>query len=398
MRQLLLIIFCIPIVAVAQHGEVTVRAAGQDDVNTYRIPGLATSVKGTLLAVWDNRMESSRDLQGDINIGLCRSRDGGRTWLPMQVVLDMGEWGGLPEKFNGVSDASILVDSRSGRIWIAGLWMHGVLDKEGKWIEGLTPQSKEWQHQWVGKASQPGLSPKETCQFLLTYSDDDGDTWSDPINITEKTKRAEWWLYAPAPGQGITMEDGTLVFPTQIRDSVGMCHSNITYSRDGGKTWIASNPALSNTTECAVVELDNGSLMLNMRDNRNRNRKGDDNGRAIFVTDDMGQTWREHPTSHNSLIEPVCMASLHKHSLGGRRSVLLFSNPATREGRHNIRLKASRDGGLTWSDGLLLDDGESFGYSCITSIDRKTIGVLWEGSRAQMVFRRVPVKELLRDN
>lgn len=395
MKKLLIVaLLCLPILTTAQ--EIAVRRAGQDGVNTYRIPGLATSNKGTLLAIWDNRIEYSRDLQGDINVGLCRSKDGGKTWLPMQTIMDMGQWGGLPEKFNGVSDACILVDKNSGRIWVAGLWMHGVLDKNGKWIEGLTNESKEWQHQWVGKASQAGMSPRETCQFLLTYSDDDGETWSEPINITEQTKRKEWWLFAPAPGQGITMNNGTLVFPTQGRDSVGMCFSNITYSTDGGENWITSNPSYSNTTECAVVELSNGSLMLNMRDNRNRDRKGDDNGRAIFTTNDMGQTWQEHPTSHTALIEPVCMASLHKHTYGKNKSVLLFSNPATKDGRYNIRVKASIDDGNSWNDGVLLDEGQSFGYSCITSIDKNTIGVIWEGSRSQMAFKRIKLKEIIK--
>ncbi len=49
----------------------------------------------------------------------------------------MGEWGGLPQKYNGVSDACILVDKNTGDIYVAGLWMHGLLDKDGKWIEGL---------------------------------------------------------------------------------------------------------------------------------------------------------------------------------------------------------------------------------------------------------------------
>lgn len=89
---------------------VAVRQFGQDGVNTSRIPGIATSKNGTLLAVYDARYDTSRDLQGNIDIALNRSFDGGETWQPMQVVLDMKTWGGLPEKYNGVSDACILVD------------------------------------------------------------------------------------------------------------------------------------------------------------------------------------------------------------------------------------------------------------------------------------------------
>ncbi|MDR2036504.1 MAG: exo-alpha-sialidase, partial [Bacteroidales bacterium] len=99
---------------------VAVRQHMEDNVHTSRIPGLATSRKGTLLAIYDVRRDSGRDLQGNIDIGLNRSFDGGNTWQPMQIVLDRGEWGGLDEKFNGISDACILVDQNSGDIFIAG--------------------------------------------------------------------------------------------------------------------------------------------------------------------------------------------------------------------------------------------------------------------------------------
>lgn len=368
------------------------------NVDTYRIPGLATTKNGSLIAVYDARHEYSRDLQGHMDIGVSRSVDGGNSWEPMRVALDMGTWGGLPEKFNGVSDACVLTDPQSGTIWVAGLWMHGILDKDGKWIEGLTDESKNWQHQWAGRGSQPGLSPKETCQFIISRSDDDGQTWSEPVNITQQTKRPEWWLYAPAPGQGIVLQDGTLVFPTQGRDKDGIPFSNITYSRDGGKTWITSNPSFTNTTECAVVQLNNGSLMLNMRDNRNASEKGAKNGRAVFVTTDLGQTWTEHESSHGALIEPVCMASLHKHLYGRgkeKKTLLLFSNPNSKFHRHNMTIKVSHDEGYTWNSGLLLDEGYGFGYSCITSISDNLVGILYEGSRAQMTFQVIPLKELL---
>lgn len=114
---------------------VAMRQGHQDNIHTSRIPGIATSMDNTLLAIFDARYESSRDLQGNIDIALNRSNDGGVTWEPTQIVLDMKEWGGLPEKFNGVSDACILVDENSGTIYVAGLWMHGILD--GKVESGL---------------------------------------------------------------------------------------------------------------------------------------------------------------------------------------------------------------------------------------------------------------------
>ena len=377
---------------------VALRQHGQDGVHTSRIPGLATSKKGTLMAIYDARYESARDLQGHMDIALNRSFDGGRTWEPMQVVLDRKEWGGMPEKYNGVSDACILVDDRTGDIYVAGLWMHGLLDAEtGKWVEGLTADSTRWLHQWRAKGSQPGFGVKETSQFLITKSSDDGLTWSEPINITS-AKKKEWWLFAPAPGQGITMTDGTLVFPSQGRDENGTSFSNITWSKDGGKTWKTSNPATKNTTECAVVELQDGSLMLNMRDNRNRGNE-EVNGRSVFVTSDLGETWKEHPTSRKALIEPTCMASLHTHRYmedGVEKSLLLFVNPASTSKRNNITLKVSYDGGNTWPEEkqILLDEYSGRGYSCITSVNDSTLGILYESSQADMAFQTVSLKEI----
>lgn len=373
------------------------RRHSDDGVDTYRIPGLATSRRGTLLAVYDARRASSRDLQGDIDITLNRGTDGGRSWQPMQVVLDMKRWGGLPEKFNGVSDACILVDERTGTIFIAGLWMHGVLDSAGRPIAGLDSGSRAWNHQWRERGSQPGFDIRTTSQFLIAKSTDDGLTWSEPVNIT-RIKDSAWWLFAPAPGRGITLSDGTLVFPTQGRDSAGRPFSNITYSRDGGLTWQTSRPAMSNTTECQVVERSDGSLMLNMRHNANRTATGRSNGRGVAVTYDLGRTWSEHPTSRNTLTEPTCMAGLHRHAAGPRRSILFFSNPNAEKARTHMTVRASFDEGETWPSDrwLLLDEFRSRGYSCLTSVDRRTLGILYEGSQADMVFQLLPVRAFLR--
>lgn len=379
---------------------IPLRKAKQDGVNTSRIPGLITSTKGTLMAIYDARWDSGRDLQGDIDIALNRSEDGGQSWQPMQRVLDMKEWGNLPEKYNGVSDACILCDKNTGTIYIAGLWMHGVLDAvSGKWVEGLTQDSTRWIHQWISKGSQPGFGVKETAQFLIIKSEDDGKTWSAPINITSLTKKKEWWLYAPAPGHGITLVDGTLVFPTQGRDENGIPFSNITYSKDGGKTWIASAPAYSNTTECMAVQLDNGDIMLNMRDNRNRGVKSP-NGRRVCVTSDLGKTWREHTSSYNALIEPTCMASIHKHvysdEQGRLKSLLVFFNPNSYNAREKLTLKFSFDDGKTWPEKywVMVDEWGGAGYSCITSIDENTLGIIYGGSGAHLVFQQIKLKEL----
>ena len=378
-----------------------VRMFMQDNVHTSRIPGIATAKNGDLLATFDARYKAGRDLQGDIDIAVCRSTDKGNTWLPMKKAIDMGSWGGLPEKFNGVSDAAILVDDKTGAIFIAGLWMHGVLDDNGKWIEGLTDTSKVWNHQWRNKGSQPGFEPTQTAQFLLVKSLDNGKTWSSPMNITKMCKREEWWLFAPAPGRGFTLDNGILVFPTQGRDKDGKPFSNITYSKDGGKIWETSEPAVSeSTTECAGVQLSDGSIMLNMRTNANYGLVGNGNGRTVVTTADLGKTWDVHQTSRSALPEPVCMASLYKHQYlknGKKKSILLFVNPNSKVTRNQITLKVSFDDGNTWPSEkyVLLDELNGAGYSCITSIDNDTIGIIYEGSQAQLIFQKIDLKEII---
>ena len=212
----------------------------------------------------------------------------------------------------------------------------------------------------------------------------------------------KWWLFAPAPGHGITLEDGTLVFPTQGRDENGQPFSNITWSKDNGKTWITSNPAFNDVTECMAVQLSDGRIMLNMRDNRNRGNTKI-NGRRICVTSDLGKTWEEHPTSRKALIEPTCMASIHKHvyhQAGKEKSLLLFVNPESYFERNHITLKVSYDDGNTWPEEnkILLDEYKGRGYSCITSVDENTIGILYESSQADLVYQQIGLDELIGTN
>ena len=353
---------------------VAVRNRGDDGVHTYRIPGLATTRKGTLIGVYDVRRGGGGDLPGDIDVGMSRSTDGGLSWEPMQVIMDMGDdpqW-----RYDGVGDPAILVDRNTGTIWVAGTWSHG---------------DRSW------RGSGPGLTPTETGQLMLVRSDDDGVTWSDPINITRQVKRPEWCFILQGPGKGITMRDGTIVFAAQYQDSPEqnrLPHSTIIYSKDRGTTWRVGTGAFDDTTEAQVVETQPGVLMLNCRYNR-------EPVRVVMTTRDMGATWQRHDTSERSLIEPgSCMASLINADQEVGRDLgswLLFSNPNSTRGRHHITIKASPDRGLTWPEEhrLLLDEGNSAGYSCMSMIDENTIGILYEGSQAHMTFQRIALDEVV---
>lgn len=355
---------------------VGVRHAGDNGSEAFRIPGLVTTNKGTLLGVYDVRYNNSADLQEHVNIGLSRSIDGGKTWEKMRLPLVFGEFGGLPSAQNGVGDPSILVDTKTNTVWVVAAWTHGMGNQRAWW------------------SSHPGMDLNHTAQLVLAKSEDDGKTWSNPINITEQVKDPFWYFLLQGPGRGITMNDGTLVFPTQFIDSTRVPNAGIMYSKDSGKTWKMHHYARTNTTEAQVAEVEPGVLMLNMRDNRGGSR-------AISITKDLGNTWTEHSSSRKALQEPVCMASLiHVNAKDNalNKDILFFSNPNTVKGRRDITIKASLDGGVTWlpEHQLLLDEGDSWGYSCLTMIDKETIGILYESSVAHMTFQAVKLKDIVK--
>ena len=353
-----------------------VRHAGDDGSAAFRIPGLVTTNKGTLLGVYDVRYNSSVDLQEHIDIGLSRSTDGGKTWEKMRLPLAFGEYDGLPAAQNGVGDPSILVDTKTNTVWIVAAWTHGMGNQRAWW------------------SSHPGMDLNHTAQLVMAKSTDDGKTWSAPINVTEQVKLPEWYFLLQGPGRGITTSDGTLVFPIQFIDKTRIPNAGIMYSKDRGETWKIHNYARTNTTEAQVAEVEPGVLMLNMRDNRGGSR-------AVYTTTDFGQTWKEHESSRTALIEPVCMASLisvkAKDNVLGK-DLLIFSNPNSTSARKDMTIKISMDGGKSWSADhqLLLDEDYNWGYSCLTMIDKETIGILYESSVAHMTFQSIKLKDIVK--
>lgn len=342
---------------------------------TYRIPGMIRTANGTLLACFDARYENHLDLSSDIDVAVVRSEDGGRTWTDPVVAMDAG-----PGKGNGCGDPCILQDSTTGRIWLQALAVH--FDRNPCLLRSRT-----------------GYDPQDTGQWEMVYSDDDGKSWSSNINITREIKQPQWTTILAGPGCGICTSKGAIVFPAQIWDMKARpaCRSTICYSTDHGKTWHYGNGVPHSTSECQVVELGDGSLMLSCRNETFGGK------RVIYTTQDMGKTWQPHTTNVNTLNDPACQASLIAIDSKKYGRVLLFSHPNSKPKlRNHMTIHASTDDGKTWSKGLVYDVRECWGYSCIAPVDDETIGIIYEPAHASetndyhgMGFLRIPLSEIM---
>ena len=208
-------------------------------------------------------------------------------------------------------------------------------------------------------------------------------------------KDPAWRLCFNGPGAGISMQDGTLVFPAMFRsadggETQGKPFSTILWSKDQGATWTIGSGAKIDTTEAQVVELDDGSLMLNCRDNRGWSR-------TVMITRDLGKTWSPHPTDRGALPEPVCMASLLRWDHPRYGTLFAFSNPASTTARDQMTIKFSRDQAQTWPEQwhLRYDSRRGAGYSCLAPAGPDHLGVVYEG-QCELYFMRIPLADRFR--
>ena len=159
------------------------------------------------------------------------------------------------------------------------------------------------------------------------------------------------------------------------------CRSRVLYSDDHGATWSFGTCVSTFTNECQAVELSNGTLMLNMRDNTGRSC------RAVALSEDGGQTWGE-VSWDEALNECPCQASIIRYGLSGQdgKDCLLFANPDISGERYGVvkrtrmTVKLSYDGGKTWPVKKLIHPGPS-SYSSLARLSDGAIGLVFEGGR-----------------
>jgi len=308
----------------------TIWTRGTDGYDTYRIPALAVTTRGTLLAFCEGRKHGTGD-SGDIDLLVKRSTDGGTTWSGQRVIWD--------DAANTCGNPCPIVDRKTGAVWLLTTWNRGD-DKEPAII---------------------ARKSRDTRRVFVTSSADDGVTWDKPREITADVKKPDWTWYATGPGAGIQIERGPsaerMVAPCDhIEAATGRYYSHVITSDDHGNSWrLGGSSPQDQVNECEVVELSGHRLMLNMR-NCDRAR----HARQIAFSEDGGQTWNDQRFDE-VLIEPICQASLRGHGWdsAGRRSILLFSNPADAKARKNMTVRGSFDEGKTWSGLRVLHAGPS---------------------------------------
>lgn len=345
---------------------------GTGNYKNYRIPAILMTSAGTLLAFCEGREAGD---SGDIDILLKRSSDNGKTWSAEKVV-----WN---DERNTCGNPCPVIDGETGRIWLFLTWNNG----------------KDSEKNIISKTAAGTRKP------YLCYSDDDGLTWSEPVDVSSGLKDPSWGWYATGPGTGIRMHNGKfngrLVVPANhsYDDPDGKTGNgpfgygaHVLFSDDHGKTWSIGQQIIPGCNESQVTELSNGMLLMNMRSYNGKNC------RAVSYSSDGGKTWSA--IQHDpQLVEPVCQASILYFGRFRGKNLHLFSNPAVPFNRTHMTIKSSFDDCKTWTNSKLVCSGPS-AYSCLTKINNRQAGLFFEcgykSAYETLRFISFPVRELFR--
>ncbi|MFD9093462.1 exo-alpha-sialidase [Streptomyces collinus] len=337
--------------------QVLFKASQDPGYACFRIPAIVRTGDGTLLAFAEGRVLNCGDA-ADIDIVVKRSADGGRTWGPLRVVNEgAGDTHGNPAP---------VVDRETGRIWLAETYNTGRTD---------------------------GASCSVPCDRTphLQYSDDDGETWSAPRDLSPEILPADWnsW-YATGPVHGIQLTRGRyagrLVFGvnTETWDGsrVTANHAALVVSDDHGGHWrigatdtwtvAADGTFRQKPSELTLAERADGSVLVSGRE-----QDGTDLGhRTQAVSRDGGGSFTAPFRGLPDLYTPQVQGSMLR--LGDR---VLLSCPADPDRRRTMMIRSSYDGGRTWDSvdrGTVVTTDWS-GYSDLVRADRDTVGLLYEG-------------------
>lgn len=371
----------------AQEKATPVFVSGEDGYQSYRIPALIALPNGDLLAFAEGRVNNAADF-GDIDIVMKRSSDGGKTWGEISAVADSdGLQIGNPAPVVDLTDPNF----PNGRIFL--------FYNTGDNHEYEVRTGKGLREVWYKTSADNGLN------------------WNKSVNITEMVHRPnrpdknpkynfkeDWRAYANLPGHAIQIQDGK----NKGRIYVAANHSagdpqkdfkdytaHGYYSDDHGKTFqLSENVNYPGTNESTAVELENGGLMMN-----SRNQSGDVKARIVSISKDGGQSW-DSTYVDTQLPDPVNQASLLLLEFENGEAVLAFSNAANESERDDLTVKISYDSGKTWTKSILIDkseegyNGDFTAYSDLVKISENEIGILYEKDNySEIVFKIIRWKD-----
>ncbi len=305
----------------------------KEGVSCFRIPSIITAKNGDIITVIDERVPSCGDLKWskDINLVMRRSIDNGNTWSEIKTIVDypLGK---------SASDPSMILDEITGEIFLFFNYMD--LEKE-----------------------------KDVYYLKLISSKDNGSSWSTPIDITSDITKPEWKndFKFITSGRGIQTTSGALIH-TLVNLENGL---HLFKSVDHGKNWELVDAPIQPGDESKVVELMDGSLMVNSRVSKIGMR-------YVHLSKDDGISWTSEPDPQ--LVDPACNASLIRYSSvskGADKNRLLFSNPKSESSRENLTVKISYDEGKTWPYEKVIYSGKA-AYSSMTILKNGELGLLFE--------------------
>ena len=433
------------------------RKPNKDGIASYRIPALLKTDKGTLIAGADERRLHHSDW-GDIGMVVRRSDDKGKTWGDRIVISNPrdNENAKNPEWPSPVNiDMALVQDPKTKRIFsIYDMFLEGkavfslpgkapqayeqigdkvyqVLYKQGEAGrytirengEVFDPENRKTEYRVVVDPKKPAYSDKgdlykgeelignvyfdysdknifrvsNTNYLWMSYSDDDGKTWSAPKDITYGIRKDWMHFLGTGPGTGIALHSGPhkgrLVIPVYTTNNVsylsGSQSSRVIYSDDHGETWQAgeavndnrpvgnqtihsstmNNPGAQNT-ESTVVQLNNGDLKLFMR--------GLTGDLQVATSKDGGATW-EKDVKRYSDIKDVYVQMSAIHTVQDGKEYIVLSN-AGGPGRYNGLVHVARveaNGDLTWLKHNPIQSGK-FAYNSLQDLGNGEFGLLYE--------------------
>ncbi|HIR88494.1 MAG TPA: FIVAR domain-containing protein, partial [Candidatus Fimimorpha faecalis] len=431
-----------------------------DNSISYRIPSLLTTLDGTVIAGIDKRQSGAGDT-GNIDAVIRRSLDGGDTWGDPQTLIDLPKGG---DRYSFTIDASMVQDRETGRIFFivdmfpeSTALMSGdtidetssaykeidgeryyilkdayekeytirengiVYDENGNQTDYTVPKltngilykaGEECGNIFLRTGENAGeLRALKTSYLWMVYSDDDGATWSEPVDITKGIKK-DWQLFfGTGPGVGIQMENGRLVVPVYYTNSViGNSQSSaVIYSDDHGETWkcgespndgrlyngqVLNSETLHNTsamlTESQVVEVKDkngkGVLKLFCRSYQ---------GNVMIATSyDGGETWEDELQQDKTLRDPYCQMTVvpYPYEVEGLegKQLFVFANPnASSRSNGTVRLGYydPNTDEFVWPYSQVVFPG-NYAYSCLSVLGENQIGLFYEAVVPNMMFTK----------